>query len=96
MGNVELEYAKVIVKEAVLDKGGGILHPEIVLNYGNFLQVTIDFFLIAFIIFLVIKLFNRLKRKAENPAEEEVPTPANIQLLSEIRDLLRERSTMDK
>jgi large conductance mechanosensitive channel len=61
------------------------------LNYGSFVQTTIDFIIIAFSIFIVIKFFNSLKRKADNVEDSTVSTPKNIELLSEIRDLLKER-----
>lgn len=58
-------------------------------NYGNFIQVAIDFLIIAFSVFLLVKAINSLKKK-----EEEVPTPPPAptkeqELLSEIRDLLK-------
>ena len=62
-----------------------------VLGYGNFLQVVFDFLVIAFCIFLFIKLLNSLKRKK---AEEPAPAPApskEEQLLTEIRDLLKNK-----
>jgi len=60
-----------------------------VLAYGNFITVTINFIIIAFVLFLMIQLFNRLKRKdEEKPAEP----PATERLLAEIRDLLARRA----
>jgi large conductance mechanosensitive channel len=61
------------------------------LNYGVFLQNVVDFLIVAFAIFLVVKGINRLKRKEEaKPAEPPAP-PAEIVLLTEIRDALRKR-----
>ena len=65
------------------------LSEEIAVNYGEFLQVTIDFILIAFSAFIIVKAMNTLKDKAENTEVKTVPTPKDIQLLSEIRDLLK-------
>ena len=64
------------------------------INYGNFLQATFDFIIIAFAIFLFIKLINRLNRKkeTETPATPPAP-PADVQLLTEIRDLLKKQET---
>ena len=61
------------------------------IKYGNFIQVLFDFFIIAITVFLVIKLFNKLRRKAENEKDITVSTPRDIELLSEIRDLLKEK-----
>lgn len=61
------------------------------LNYGNFIQALIDFFIIAGTVFLVVKFFNQIKRKAENENDKTEVTPKDIEILSEIRDLLKEK-----
>ena len=63
------------------------------IGYGAFIQAIIDFLLIAWVLFMIIKALNKAKakleaEKAEAPAEPE-PTPADIELLTEIRDLLK-------
>ena len=64
----------------------------VTLNYGNFIQVMFDFVIVAFAIFLVVKMVNRLKRKqAEAPDVPPAPTKDQV-LLTEIRDLLKARS----
>ena len=69
--------------------GETVVSPAVTLNYGNFLQSTFDFLIIAFSIFMFIKLINKLSRKKEEaqPATPPAP-PADVQLLTEIRDLL--------
>lgn len=65
---------------------------SIVIKYGNFLQTVIDFLIVAFAIFLVIKLFNKLKKKQEEePKAPPEPTKQEV-LLTEIRDLLKKTS----
>jgi large conductance mechanosensitive channel len=60
-----------------------------VLAYGNFITLTLNFIIIAFVLFIVIQLMNRLKRSEEaKPAEPPKPT-AEVVLLTEIRDLLK-------
>jgi large conductance mechanosensitive channel len=60
-----------------------------VLAYGNFITLTLNFILIAFVLFIVIRLINQLKRHEEaKPAEPPKPT-AEVVLLSEIRDILK-------
>ena len=81
----------VLRKEELNEVTGEVIQPMVAINYGSFLQTTIDFLIIAFSIFLVIKLFNSLKRKAENTEDASVETPKDIALLSEIRDLLKEK-----
>lgn len=68
--------------------------PAATINYGNFLQTTFDFVIIAFCVFLLVKGINRLARKkAEEPVEEvKAPEPSNEEkLLTEIRDLLKNK-----
>ena len=66
-----------------------------VLKYGNFIQNTVDFIIVAFCIFLLLKGINKLNRKKEEPkAEEPAPAPepsAEEKLLTEIRDLLAKK-----
>lgn len=61
----------------------------VTLNYGTFLQVVVDFVIVAFCIFMVIKVMNRLKKKEETPVEEAPKWPTQEDLLAEIRDLLK-------
>ncbi|MBU0745424.1 MAG: MscL family protein, partial [Gammaproteobacteria bacterium] len=60
-----------------------------VFAYGNFLTVAVNFVILAFIIFLMIKQVNRLKREAPAPAAAPAATPEDIVLLREIRDSLK-------
>ena len=59
-----------------------------VLAWGNFLTIALNFAIIAFVLFLVVKAINRMKKKEEAKA---APTPADVLLLTEIRDLLKQR-----
>jgi len=93
VGSVDLSNLSVTVKEEVFDPSGRIIQEQVLLNYGNFMQVTFDFFIIAIIVFLTIKIFNKLRNKAEDETEESIPTPRNIQLLAEIRDLLKDKKS---
>ena len=65
---------------------------EVALHYGLFINTLVDFLIVGFTIFIVIKFFNSLKRKAEDVKEETVSTPINIVLLTEIRDLLKNKT----
>ena len=62
------------------------------LKYGKFIQTCLDFLIIAWAIFLIVKLINRLKREEENPAAAAPASPPrDVVLLEEIRDLLKSR-----
>jgi len=62
------------------------------LPYGNFFQASIDFLIIALSIFAVIKIINRIRTKSEDETNPAETTPKNIELLAEIRDLLKEQN----
>ena len=86
VGGVDFTKLGVTLKEAVGDV------PAVTLNYGNFIQTVVDFTIIAFAIFMVIKLINKLKKtEAEAPAAPPAPTKEEI-LLTEIRDLLKAKN----
>ena len=83
IGGVNFTDLKVVMKAAVGDV------PAVTLNYGNFLQVTFDFLIVAFSIFMVIKAMNAAKKKQEAaPAPPPAPSKEEA-LLTEIRDLLK-------
>jgi large conductance mechanosensitive channel len=63
-----------------------------VLGWGNFITVAINFVIIAFVLFLVIRALNRLKLRSEAVPE----TPADVKLLSEIRDILATRESLPR
>lgn len=94
MGGVTFTDLKFILKEPVLDAAGAITTAAVSINYGNFIQVTIDFLIIAMAIFMMIKAINRMKKKEEAapvaPAAPPAPTKEET-LLTEIRDILKEK-----
>jgi len=90
LGGVNFSDLAITVKNAVGDA------PAVVVAYGKFTQTVIDFTIIAFVIFVVVKLINTLKKKAEATppaATATPPEPSKEQvLLAEIRDLLKQSS----
>lgn len=98
VGGVNFTDLKWVMKPACVVDGKEI--AAVTLNYGNFLQMTFDFLIIAFSIFLFIKLITRItaKRKAAAaavPPAPPVPSKEEI-LLAEIRDLLKEHSLANR
>ena len=93
-GGLNFTDWKWVIREAVME-GENVVKPELALTWGNFLQVIFDFIIIALSIFLVIKGINKLKRTKEEPAPEPEPEapagPTQEELLSEIRDLLKNK-----
>ena len=94
VGGVNFTDLKWVLKPAVLEDGKEVV-AAVTLNYGNFLQVTFDFLIIAFSIFIFIKFLTKLteKKKEEAPAAPPAPPAPSREevLLTEIRDLLKER-----
>lgn len=64
---------------------------DVIIGYGKFIQTVIDFTIIAFAIFIAVKAVNSLKRKEEEAPKPQPKPSAEEVLLSEIRDLLKER-----
>ena len=70
----------------------GVQTQAATINYGNFIQTLIDFIIIAFCVFLMVKGINNLSKKKKAEPEQPTPEPSNEEkLLSEIRDLLKQK-----
>ena len=95
VGGVNFTDLKWVLKAAEVGADGKEIAPAVTLDYGQFLQATFDFLIIAFSIFLFIRLISNLmaQKREEAPAAPPVPpepTTAEV-LLTEIRDLLKEK-----
>ena len=94
-GFTDLKLVLKPATAAVTDASGNVITPEVAevaLNYGNFIQNTVDFIIIAFVIFLLIKGMNSLRKKEEPAPTAPAEDPADIALLKEIRDELKKRN----
>ena len=88
---MDFNSLRIVLSDAKVDETGQVIAAEAAIRYGEFITVCINFIIIAFCMFLVIKAINKMKRKNEEIAP--VPEPTEEQkLLSEIRDLLKEQS----
>ena len=93
-GGIDFSEWKWVLKEAVLDAEGAVATAEVAVNFGNTIAVILDFIIIAFAIFCMIKAMNKMHRKKEEaPAAPPAPPEpsAEEKLLTEIRDLLKEQ-----
>ena len=77
---------KLILREATSQAS------QISVDYGLLMETVLDFLIVGFTIFLVVKFINRLRAKAEDVQDMTVPTPADVELLSKIKDLLEEQN----
>lgn len=69
---------------------------EVAIGYGEMLEVFIDFVIIALTIFVVVRIMNRFKKKAEDPKNKTVETPKNIELLANLEKLMKEQNAILK
>ena len=92
LGGVKFTDLKIIMKDPIIDAAGVITTQAVSINYGNFIQTTVDFLIIAFAIFMMIKAMNSMKKKEEVVVVEAPAPPSNEEvLLAEIRDLLKNK-----
>ena len=96
IGGIDLSKLNVMLKPAVVDAAGEVTKEAVTLGVGTFLVTILDFILVAFCIFLMIKAINTFreklaKKEAEAPAPEEPAGPTTEELLGEIRDLLKNK-----
>jgi len=95
VGGINFTDIKVIMKDAVTDPATGkVIKEAVALKVGNFIQALVDFTIVAFSVFLMVKGLNSLSKKKEAEAAAPPPPPPatkDQELLTEIRDLLKSR-----
>lgn len=93
-GGMNFTDYKWVIQKAVMD-GQEVLKPEVTMNWGTWIQTIVDFLIVAFCIFVMIKFISNMRKKSEaEAAAEPAPAPEPTQeevLLTEIRDLLKEQ-----
>lgn len=90
-GGINFTDYKLVVQKAVMD-GAEVIKPEVTLNWGAWVQTIVDFLIVAFCIFVMVKFMNQLRRnrKEEPAAPAPAPEPTKEEvLLTEIRDILK-------
>lgn len=90
LGGVDFSDLAIPLSEPVLDADGNVVSEGAAIRYGAFIQKVIDFVIIAFIIFMIVRTYNRLTAKPE-PEAPAPAGPSETDLLTEIRDLLAKR-----
>ena len=97
-GGIDLDKLNIVLKEAVMD-GEEVVKEAVVMEIGTFISAIINFLIVALIVFLIVKAFNKAreaaekKKKEEEPAaaEEEEPKPTTEELLGEILEEIRKK-----
>ncbi len=99
-GSRDMTALNLIVRPAELDEAGEVVKEAITIGFGTFVGAVIDFILVAFVVFLIVKAFNKAheaaeaKKKAAQPAEEpapEEPKPTTEELLAQILEELKKK-----
>lgn len=91
IGGIDFSDFKLVLHDAVIE-AGQVIKPAVVLQYGAFITAAINFLIVAFAVFLLVKAINTARRRLEKPKEAAPAGPTQEQLLGEIRDLLRQRA----
>ncbi len=87
--NADFKDLKYIIKDGVADESGKVT-GEVAVLYGEFLTNLIDFIIVAFVMFMIVKAVNKLKKK-EEPTPAAPKGPTQEELLAQIRDLLKDK-----
>ena len=97
-GGINFTDYKIVLQKAVMD-GQEVITPEVTMNWGAWVQTIVDFLIVAFCIFVMIKFMNNLRKRAEKAQKEEETAAAAApaaptkeeELLTEIRDILKNK-----
>jgi large conductance mechanosensitive channel len=94
---INFAHKKIILREGVpAGEGSAQAIEEVAIGYGTLIESFLDFIIVGFTIFLVIKLINRFRAKAQDPKDKTVVTPKDIELLSRLNDLMEEQNELLK
>lgn len=88
---VNWENKKFVLRKAV-DIDGVVKPEEIAIGYGKLLEASVDFLIIGFVVFIVVKAMNSIRAKAQDPDNKTVNTPKEIELLSKISSLMEKQN----
>lgn len=89
---VRFSDKKYILREGIAGNGDTQVVEEIYVGYGALIEVFIDFLIIGFTVFLVVKFMNRFRKKAEDPSNKTVAPAKNVELLESINKLMEEQN----
>ncbi|WP_242086392.1 large conductance mechanosensitive channel protein MscL [Aestuariivivens sediminis] len=91
---VNFQDKRIILKEAVKNMDGTLKTNEVAIGYGAFGEAFLDFLIIGFTVFVVVKFMNRLRNRAHDSNDDRVATPKDIELLSRLTELVEEQNTL--
>jgi large conductance mechanosensitive channel len=89
---VNFEEKRIILKEALINVDNTVKVNEVAIGYGALGEALLDFVIIGFTVFVVVKFMNRLKNRAQDSKDKTVATPKDIELLSQLTELMEEQN----
>lgn len=90
---INLENKRFILRHAVTE--AGVTHPEeIAIGYGKLIEASVDFLIIGFTVFLIVKLMNTIRKRSEDPSDHREITPKNIELLTRMTELMEKQVSL--
>lgn len=90
---IELQDKRIILKEGIIDSSGKIIN-EVAIGYGALIEAFLDFLIIGFTVFVIVKAMNRLRNKAQDTKDKTVATPKDIELLTQLNVLMKEQNAL--
>lgn len=93
-----MHYAdkKIVLREAIGDPESADYMQEVAVGYGLLFETLLDFLIIGLVVFIIVKLMNRFRNRAQDPKDKTVQTPKDIELLSNLNDLMQEQNELLK
>ncbi|AUC81088.1 large conductance mechanosensitive channel protein MscL [Lacinutrix sp. Bg11-31] len=93
---INLQDKKIILREGTFDEAGKVIADDVVIQYGALAEAFMDFIIIGITVFLVVKGMNRLRDKSNDTKDKTVKTPKDIQLLTDLNELMAEQNKLLK
>ena len=90
---INFENKKIILREGIIEDNITKIE-EVSIGYGSLFEVALDFIIVGVTIFLVVKFINILRNRAEDPKDETLKTPKDIELLNELTELIKEQNNL--
>ncbi|GGW70156.1 large conductance mechanosensitive channel [Winogradskyella epiphytica] len=87
---------KLVLRDEISNASGDIITSEVAVAYGKLAEVFLDFLIIGFTVFIIVKFMNRLRTRAQDTKDKTVVTPKDIQLLSDLKELIQEQNSLLK
>lgn len=87
---------RLVLRDALLSPNGDLISDEVAIGYGALFEAFMDFLIIGFTVFLVVKFMNSLKNKAHDVKDKTIKTPKDIELLSQLTQLMQEQNELLK